>query len=70
MQSPSGNVLGAEEFIAHPDRPLAMWERQERVVQATRKELERHEAELRADMRSRVSMRSVAKKKRGCCRWG
>lgn len=70
VQSPSGNVLGAEEFISHPDRPLALWERQERVVQATRKELERHEAETRAEVMSRISMRSVAKKKRGCCGWG
>jgi len=59
--------LGAEEFISHPDRPLAMWERQERVVQATRKELERYEAESRAGTRSRLSTRSEKKRKRGCC---
>ncbi|KAF6222067.1 hypothetical protein HO133_001153 [Letharia lupina] len=45
VHSPSGNALGAEEFIAHPSRPLAMWERQERVLQATREGLERFEAE-------------------------
>lgn len=54
MHSPSGNALGAEEFIAHPSRPLAMWERQERVLQATREGMERFEAESRAGMRSRT----------------
>lgn len=54
MHSPSGNALGAEEFIAHPSRPLAMWERQERVLQATREGMERFEAESRAGMRSRM----------------
>lgn len=54
VHSPSGNALGAEEFIAHPSRPLAMWERQERVLQATREGMERFEAESRAGMRSRT----------------
>ena len=54
MHSPSGNALGAEEFIAHPSRPLAMWERQARVLQATREGMERLEAESRAGMRSRI----------------
>ena len=54
VHSPSGNALGAEEFIAHPSRPLAMWERQERVLQATREGMERFEAESRAGMRSRI----------------
>ncbi|MCJ1275181.1 hypothetical protein MMC21_002982 [Puttea exsequens] len=53
VQSPSGNALGAEEFIRHPGRPLAMWERRERVVSATR---ERVEMESRAGMRSRASV--------------
>lgn len=52
MHSPSGNALGTEEFIAHPNRPLAMWERQERVLQATRDGMERFEAESRAEMRT------------------
>ena len=47
VQSPSGNELGAEEFIMHPSRPLAMWERQERVLQATREGMERFEMESR-----------------------
>jgi len=63
VQSPSGNALGAEEYIAHPDRPLAIWERQERVVQATMEGLQRYEAE------SRAGMRRETKKKRGCCGW-
>ena len=54
MHSPSGNALGAEEFIAHPSRPLAMWERQERVLQATREGMERLEAESRTGTRSRM----------------
>ena len=54
MHSPSGNALGADEFIAHPSRPLAMWERQERVLQATREGMERFEADSRAGMRSRT----------------
>ena len=69
VQSPSGNTLGAEEFIAHPDRPLAIWERQERVVEATRKELERYEAESRAGMMSSMSNRSEKKTLRRCCMW-
>ena len=58
VQSPSGNELGAEEFIAHPNRPLAMWERQERVLQATRDRLEMLEMELQAARQSDNDMRS------------
>lgn len=54
VQSPSGNELGADEFIAHPNRPLAMWERQERVLQATREGMERFEMESRAASHSRT----------------
>lgn len=73
MHSPSGNALGAEEFIAHPSRPLAMWERQERVLQATREGMERFEAESRAGTRSRTGAREAEKggvkqaKRRRCC---
>ena len=31
IESPSGNVLGAQEFLAHPNRPLAIRERQESI---------------------------------------
>lgn len=31
VRSPSGNVLGPNAYFAHPDRPLSMRERQERV---------------------------------------
>ena len=58
VQSPSGNELGAEEFIAHPNRPLAMWERQERVLQATRDRLEMLEMELQAARQSANDMHS------------
>lgn len=80
VHSPSGNALGAEEFIRHPNRPLAMWERQERVVQATREGMERFEAESRMGNRSRLGTRSrmggqkdwnegkEGSKKRSCCR--
>ena len=57
VQSPSGNELGAEEFIMHPSRPLAMWERQERVLQATREGMERFEMESRIGSQSRRGMR-------------
>ena len=33
VESPSGNLLGAKEFIAHPRRPLAIRELQEQIVQ-------------------------------------
>ncbi len=71
VHSPSGNALGAEEFIAHPSRPLAMWERQERVLQATREGMERLEAESRAGMRSRMGTNKDEKgdAKRGRRRW-
>lgn len=78
VHSPSGNALGAEEFIAHPNRPLAMWERQERVMQATRDAVERYEAESRLGNRSRMGTRSrlgsygdgkVESKRRRCGCW-
>ena len=71
VHSPSGNALGAEEFIAHPSRPLAMWERQERVLQATREGMERFEAESRAGMRSRTGTNKDEKGggRRGGRRW-
>ena len=69
VQSPSGNELGAEEFIMHPDRPLAMWERQERVLQATREGMERFEMESRIGSHSRLGTRispTPQRKSRGC----
>ena len=57
VQSPSGNELGAEEFIMHPSRPLAMWERQERVLQATREGMERFEMESGIGSHSRMGAR-------------
>lgn len=68
VHSPSGNALGAEEFIRHPNRPLAIWERQERVLQATRDGMERFEMKSRMENRSRtasrMSQRSERRKKR------
>ena len=37
VQSPSGNILGATEFLAHPNRPLAIRERQENIKKALEK---------------------------------
>lgn len=34
VRSPSGNLLGPGEFINHPERPLSLRERQERVKAA------------------------------------
>ena len=31
VQSPSGNVLDAKQFLEHPDRPLTIGERQARI---------------------------------------
>lgn len=73
VHSPSGNALGAEEFIRHPNRPLAMWERQERVLQATREGMERFEMESRMENRSRMASRLSQRSERGkkrrswCC---
>lgn len=81
IHSPSGNVLNTQEFLKHPNRPLAMWERQEMVRKATVEGLIRLEAESRLGNRSRVGNRSrlsarsgrgTLKKKergtrRGCC---
>ena len=69
VQSPSGNELGAEEFIMHPDRPLAMWERQERVLQATREGMKRFEMESRMGSHNRMGTRIspiTQRKSRGC----
>ena len=43
VESPSGNILGATEFLAHPNRPLAIRERQENIRQV----LERAQREAR-----------------------
>ena len=77
IHSPSGNTLGAHEFIAHPNRPLAMWERQERVLQATREGMERLEAASRAETRTGWRSREGKNgegfgrrwKGRRCCGW-
>ena len=78
VQSPSGNALGVNEFIAHPNRPLAMWERRERVKAATMDGLERLNVDSRAetrtgyrDKKAEKYIKNVAsgKKRRGCCGW-
>ena len=80
VQSPSGNALSPEEFLVRPNRPLAIWERQEAIIQGTREAIARHEAENRTGRRSRTSQRSRkkagsdkkgsgvrTKKQRRCC---
>lgn len=77
VHSPSGNALGPEEFIKHPNRPLAIWERQERVIQATREGILRLETESRMGNRSRMGTGSRmgdvteerGKRRRGCGCW-
>ena len=34
VESPSGHLLGTKEFLAHPNRPLAIRERQESIRRA------------------------------------
>lgn len=36
VESPSGNLLKVEEYLRHPDRPLTVRERRERIVGETR----------------------------------
>lgn len=36
VRSPSGNVLGAAEYAAHPDRPLSMRERRKEILKRVR----------------------------------
>lgn len=40
VQSPSGNTFGVHEFVRHTDRPLAMWERQARIISATQEKIQ------------------------------
>ena len=67
VHSPSGNLLGVHEFVIHPGRPLALWERQERIKSAAREQFERLDVESRAE--TRLTMRKDEKvgKRRGCC---
>ena len=76
VHSPSGNALAPDVFIAHPDRPLAVWERQQRIITNTKELIERYKMESRA-----ATIREVCKEdegkdghekanraKRRCCR--
>ena len=69
VQSPSGNLLATEDFLNHPNRPLAMWERRERVLSATREGFERFEMESRAGIRKEEESKGSrwGKRGRGCC---
>lgn len=73
VHSPSGHKMEVDQFLSHPDRPLAMWERQERVRQATMEGIQRLQAESRAGNRSRVGSRDEGKGKnkkgRVCSCW-
>lgn len=68
VNSPSGNAFGIHEFINYAERPLAMWERQERIMSATQEKVQALEEKrsmsrltLRAP-RSRVNLREAEKK--------
>ena len=67
VHSPSGHLMEVDQFIASPNRPLAMWERQDKVRQATREGIARIEAESRTGNRSRIESRGSVRgrKKRG-----
>lgn len=52
IKSPSGNLLGPKGYLSHPDRPLSMRERQQRVLdgmERARKERELREVRERAE---------------------
>ena len=77
VHSPSGNALAPDKFIAHPDRPLAMWERQQRIIANTKELIERYDMESRAatlrKLASEEDEESDGKEKanagkRRCCR--
>ena len=44
VQSPSGQILNAEQFASHANRPLSLRERQEEIVRRTLAAVERSEA--------------------------
>ena len=70
VHSPSGNMLGVFEFVGNPNRPLAVWERQERIKSAAKEQFEkmdRLEMESRAGTRLTFRKGEEKKKRRGCC---
>ena len=58
VHSPSGHALGAEEYNVHPGRPLAIWERQEKVIKGTKEGIEKLEVERQVGTHSRTGIRS------------
>lgn len=50
VRSPSGNLLGREQFLNHPQRPRCMRERQESIRNRVQIEMAQHRAEQRAEM--------------------
>ncbi|KAL6712932.1 hypothetical protein ACLMJK_009487 [Lecanora helva] len=79
VHSPSGNSMDVNTFVNSPTRPLAMWERQERIRQNTLASLERLELETGAGHRGWFGNRAgggagkcggKAKRRCGClCFW-
>ena len=63
IESPFGNVLGAQEFLAHPNRPLAIRERQESIrralEEAEREELGKIEEPQRTHQEARLSQKET-----------
>ena len=69
VQSPSGNFLSREEYLRHPERPLTMWERRERVLNATRVGVERYEMESRTAMRQEEAQDQQRERGSFCVCW-
>ena len=68
VESPSGNLLGAQEFLDHPNRPLAIRERQEHIRVAIQQvEMEarmKREAEEMEESSRKMSKGSKSSKSR------
>lgn len=48
VESPSGQIMTREEYANHPDRPLTLRERQQKILQRVREEQEREQQQRAA----------------------
>ena len=74
VESPSGQILNAEQFAEHANRPLSLRERQEEIVRRTLAAMETAETPGGHGMfaegqggRTGVMEQGKKKKRRGCC---
>jgi len=66
IKSPSGNLLGPQGYINHPDRPLSMRERQQRVLNGMeRVKKEREKREIREAREFAEALMSESPKPKG-----